>query len=69
MNTLFHIPRTFLMVGDDMFEIHRIFPDKPYTDVDSLKKYFNVDRVFRKDDKLYFCFLVKEAVIIEENGK
>lgn len=68
MNRLFHISRTFLTVENDMFEVFRVLSDRPQDEVEEWKKFLGADRVFRKEGKLYFCSMVEEATIIEENN-
>lgn len=63
---MFHMTRSFLTVGEDLFEVLRVIEEKNVHNVDEWKNHFGVDRVFRKDGRLFFANLIKEAEILEE---
>lgn len=55
-----------IKVGDDLYTVIRIIPEHKGVDVEVFKASTNSTNVFRKDGLLYFCRIVEEAQIIED---
>ena len=66
MNKMFNMSRTFLTVGEELYEVLKNTDESHLPLADEWKKYLGADKVFRKEGRLYFCSLIEEAVIIEE---
>ena len=63
---MFNVSRTFLTVGEDLYEVLRSTDESQLPLADEWKKFLGADKVFRKEGRLYFCSLVEEAVIVDE---
>jgi hypothetical protein len=66
MNKMFHMSRTFLTVGEELYEVLKIYNEGSVPDVELWKCWWGAEKVFRKEGKLFFCVLVEEAKIIED---
>jgi hypothetical protein len=55
-----------IKVGDDLYTVERKIPEHAGIDTNLFKVYTNTTNVFRKDGLFYFCRLVEEAQIIED---
>ena len=62
---MFHTSRSFLSVGDDLFEVKRVFDEHRVNDTEGVKEWLGVDRIFRKDGKLFYCSMIQEAEVLE----
>jgi hypothetical protein len=55
-----------IKVGDDLYTVERKIPEVSGIDTNLFKGYTNTTNVFRRDGLFYFCRLVEEAQIIED---
>ena len=55
-----------IKVGDDLYTVERKIPEYTGIDTNLFKGYTNTTNVFRRNGLFYFCRLVEEAEIIEE---
>ena len=55
-----------IKVGDDLYTVERKIPEHTGIDTNLFKGYTNTTNVFRKDGLFWFCRLVEEAVIVED---
>ena len=55
-----------IKVGDDLYTVERKIPEHTGIDTNLFKVYTNTTNVFRRDGLFYFCRLVEEAQIIED---
>ena len=55
-----------IKVGDDLYTVIRKIPEHKEIDVDVFRISTHSTNVFRKDGLLYFCRIVEEAKIIED---
>ena len=55
-----------IKVGDDLYTVERKIPEHAGIDTNLFKGYTNTTNVFRKDGLFYFCRLVEESQIIED---
>jgi len=52
--------RTFIYVGEDMFEVFRILPEANVSDVNEMKEKLGVETAFRKEGNLFFVTKIEE---------
>ena len=55
-----------IKVGDDLYTVERKIPEHKGVNVDVFKASTNSTNVFRRDGLLYFCRIIEEAQIIED---
>ena len=55
-----------IRVGDDLYTVERKIPETSGIDTNLFRGYTNTTNVFRKDGLFWFCRLVEEAVIVED---
>lgn len=55
-----------IKVNDDLYTVERKIPEYTGIDTNLFKGYTNTTNVFRKDGLYYFCRLIEEAQIIED---
>ena len=55
-----------IKVGDDLYTVERKIPEYTGIDTNLFKGYTNTTNVFRRNGLFYFCRLVEEAQVIEE---
>jgi hypothetical protein len=55
-----------IRVGDDLYTVERKIPETSGIDTNLFRGYTNTTNVFRKDGLYWFCRLVEEAVIVED---
>ena len=55
-----------IKVGDDLYTVERKIPEYTGIDTNLFKGYTNTTNVFRRNGLFYFCRIVEEAEIIEE---
>ena len=55
-----------IKVGDDLYTVERKIPETSGIDTNLFRGYTNTTNVFRKDGLFWFCRLVEEAVIVED---
>jgi hypothetical protein len=55
-----------IKVGDDLYTVERKIPETSGIDTNLFRGYTNTTNVFRKDGLYWFCRLVEEAVIVED---
>jgi len=55
-----------IKVGDDLYTVERKIPEHKGIDTNLFKGYTNTTNVFRKDGLYYFCRIVEEAQIVED---
>jgi hypothetical protein len=55
-----------IKVGDDLYTVERKISENTGIDTNLFKGYTNTTNVFRKDGLFWFCRLVEEAVIVED---
>ena len=55
-----------IKVNDDLYTVERKIPEHTGIDTNLFKGYTNTTNVFRKDGLYYFCRLIEEAQIIED---
>jgi hypothetical protein len=55
-----------IRVGDDLYTVERKIPEASGIDTNLFRGYTNTTNVFRKDGLYWFCRLVEEAVIVED---
>jgi hypothetical protein len=56
-----------IKVGDDLYTVERKISENTGIDTNLYKGYTNTTNVFRRDGKFWFCRLIEEAQVIEEN--
>ena len=61
----FEMKRTFVELDNVMYEVIRSFHETPDLDVDEWKDYLMCDKLFRKNEILYFCRTIEEATILD----
>ena len=63
---MFSIPINFININGDLFQIKRVLKEEfvDGKDLDTLKIWFGVDAVFKKDAALYFCVKINELEIV-----
>jgi len=63
---MFSIPINFININGDLFQIKRVLKEEfvDGKDLDTLKIWFGVDAVFKKDALLYFCVKINELEIV-----
>jgi hypothetical protein len=59
--------REFVEISGELFEVIRTVREDSHPIVDTWKEHLRADRVFRKEGYYFFCRLIEEAVIVEEN--
>ncbi len=59
--------REFVEISGELFEVLRTVREDSHPIVDTWKDHLRADRVFRKEGYYFFCRLIEEAVIVEEN--
>lgn len=52
----------------NLYQLVRIFREKNNFPIDEFKEYYNCDTTLRKEGKLYFCRLIQEAQVIENDS-
>ena len=57
-----------IKVGDDLYTVERKIPEHAGIDTNLFKGYTNTTNVFRRDGLFYFCRLIEEAQIIEDES-
>jgi hypothetical protein len=55
-----------IRVGEDLYTVERKIPESSGIDTNLFRGYTNTTNVFRKDGLYWFCRLVEEAVIVED---
>ena len=55
-----------IKVGDSLYTVERKIPEHTGIDTNLFKGYTNTTNVFRRDGLYYFCRLIEEAQIIED---
>lgn len=60
--------REFVEISGELFEVLRTVREDSHPIVDTWKDHLRADRVFRKEGYYFFCRLIEEAVIVEENA-
>jgi hypothetical protein len=55
-----------IRVGDDLYTVERKIPEASGIDTNLFRGYTNTTNVFRKDGLFWFCRLIEEAVIVED---
>ena len=55
-----------IKVGDDLYTVERKIPEYTGIDTNLFKGYTNTTNVFRRNGLFYFCRIIEEAEIIEE---
>jgi hypothetical protein len=55
-----------IKVGDDLYTVERKIPETSGIDTNLFKKHTNTTNVFRRDGLYWFCRLIEEAQIIED---
>lgn len=63
---MFSICKNFIVVNGDLYHVKKIYEEIRIKDVDLVKDWLNVESVFRKDGKFYFCNLIPELEIIND---
>jgi hypothetical protein len=57
-----------IKVGDDLYTVERKIPEASGIDTNLFKGYTNTTNVFRRDGLYWFCRLIEEAQIIEDES-
>lgn len=57
----------FIRHEDNLYQLIRKFQEESIIDVNELKQFLHCDLVLRKDNYLYFCKKVDDAIIDEES--
>jgi len=55
-----------IKVGEDLYTVERKIPEYTGIDTNLYKGYTNTTNVFRKDGWFYFCRLIEEAQVVED---
>lgn len=55
-----------IKVGEELYTVERRIPDREGIDINTFKISTNSTNVFRKDGLLWFCRLIEEAIIVED---
>jgi hypothetical protein len=55
-----------IKVGDDLYTVERKILESKGVNVDDFKSFTKCTNVFRRDGLLYFCRIVDEAQIVED---
>ena len=55
-----------IKVGDDLYTVERKIPEYTGIDTNLYKGYTNTTNVFRKDGWFYFCRIIEEAQVVED---
>jgi hypothetical protein len=63
---IFRITREFLRVNDDLYEVLRKIKEEQKPVIETWREHLGAEKVFRKDGYLFFCVLVPEAEIVED---
>jgi len=63
---MFSLNRTFVNFQNNLYEVVRIFSESQIKNVELVKEYLDTSLALRKNEKIYFCRLIEEAVILEE---
>lgn len=63
---MFSICTNYITVGDDLFQVKRVFSEDRVPDIELFRYWLDAETVFRKEGKLYFCNKIQEAEIINE---
>ncbi len=61
--------KQIIQFNDNLYLLERIFRDKEGFPVEEFKEYYDCDTALRKEGKLYFCKLIEEAQVIENDGE
>lgn len=61
---MFSICKNFIKINEDLFIVKRVFYEEKVKDIEPIKKWLDVDAVFKKENLLYFCIKVPELEII-----
>ena len=56
-----------ITINDDLYHIIRLIPEHTGIDTNLFKGYTNTTNVFRKNGMYWFCRLIEEAQVIEDN--
>jgi hypothetical protein len=64
---MYSICKNFAKIGEDLFQIVKVYPEERILNVDLVKQWLGTEIVFRKDANLYFCNRIQELEIINEN--
>ena len=60
---MFTLHKHFIRFQDKLYEVVQHFPEHTVQDVDGLKDFLNTSIALRKDNRLFFCNEVEEAVL------
>lgn len=52
--------------NDNLYQLVRVLHDRPDLPIDDMKEYYNCNTALRREGKLYFCRLIEEAQVIED---
>jgi hypothetical protein len=56
----------FIRHDNNLYELIRKFQEESVIDVNELKEFLHCDLVLRKDNYLYFCKQIEDAIIDED---
>lgn len=59
---MLELKRTFIYVGEDMYEVVRMVKDDPSIEAKAWRDILHADTTFRKDGMLFFVNKVEDAV-------
>jgi hypothetical protein len=54
-------------IGSERYIIRRVMKEENLHDVNEWKQYLGVEKAFRKDDLIYFCDLIPDAIIVTDD--
>lgn len=60
--------RSMVRVGEDLFEIKRIFISSSIKDFEVVKEWLECTHVFHTDGYTFFCTIIQDIEIIEETN-
>lgn len=63
---MFSICKNFIVVNGDLFSVSKIYEEQRIKNPELVKQWLDVDSIFRKDGKFYFCNRIQEVEIIND---
>jgi hypothetical protein len=64
---MYSLTRTFVNFQNNLYEVVRVFNESQIKNIELVKEFLDASLALRKNDKIYFCRLIEDAVILEEN--
>ena len=65
----FEIKKVFIEVDDTLYEVIRTVHESKDLDIDEWKTRLMCDKLLRKNEILYFCRTIDEAIVITDEPK